>query len=112
MGLMSDSVSTAASSASSSEPAAMLAAKVSPPIIVTGANLAGLSLPDLVQIATLVYIGVMTAHKIAQIWFEWRAMRRAESAGLARSAAGPSTVSPGLAAHPAGAVVIRTPKDR
>ena len=46
-------------------------AKVAPPVLYVGVRLAGISLPDWVAIATLVYIVLQTAHLI------WRWNRQA-----------------------------------
>lgn len=58
----------AGAAAGMAEPASTIAAKAAPPVAVVGAHVAGLTLPDLVQIATLAYLALMFAH---QVW-RWR----------------------------------------
>lgn len=43
-----------------------------PPVAVATANLFGWSLPDLVQLTTLAYLGLLILHKIMRMVKEWR----------------------------------------
>lgn len=67
---------------SMAEPVSAMAAKAAPPVAVVGAHAAGISLPELVQAATLVYVSLMIVHKLWHMWVEWRTGKRApESEG-------------------------------
>lgn len=50
-----------------------------PPVAVATANLFGLSLPDIVQLATLVYLSLLILHKLAQMVKEWRTGKVADT---------------------------------
>jgi hypothetical protein len=54
------------------EPASAMAAKVAPPIVVVGAHAAGITLPEAIQIATFIYLGLMIIHKLWHMWKELR----------------------------------------
>ena len=54
------------------------AGKAAPPVAYVGARLVGLSLPDWVALATLVYIGLQVAHLL---WRWRRAARRNSGSG-------------------------------
>lgn len=54
------------------EPVSAMAAKAAPPVAVVGAHAAGLTLPDVVQILTGIYVALMIAHKA---WHWWREVR-------------------------------------
>ena len=43
-----------------------------PPVAVVTANFFGLSLPDVVQLATLMYLSLLILHKLAQMIKEWK----------------------------------------
>jgi len=45
--------------------------KASPPVAVTGMEVFGVPLPELVQIATLVYLVVLVFDKLPQVWENW-----------------------------------------
>ena len=47
-----------------------------PPIAVLCANLAGITLPDVVNILTIAYVSVLLANKLWQIFDEWREKSR------------------------------------
>lgn len=49
-----------------------MTAKAAPPLGVVGAHLAGMSIADWVQWATLIYVLMMIAHKGWHMWKEWR----------------------------------------
>lgn len=53
-----------------------MTAKAAPPIVVATANLTGVTVPELVQYATLLYLVLLISHKVIQIVREWRAARR------------------------------------
>jgi hypothetical protein len=57
------------------ESAAAMAAKLSPPAAVGIAPIMGITLPELVQIAALVYTILMIVHKVWHMWKEWRTGR-------------------------------------
>lgn len=63
---MSEPISRAAESASA------MAAKVAPPVAVAGANAAGITVPEAIQLATLVYVVLMIIHKCWHMWKEWK----------------------------------------
>jgi hypothetical protein len=67
---MSDQISGAA--ASVAEPVYAMAAKAAPPVAVVSAHAYGLTLPELVQILTAIYVGLMIAHKLWHMWKELR----------------------------------------
>lgn len=67
---MSEPIADAA--ASVTEPVSAMAAKAAPPVAVVGAHVAGITLPELVQAATLVYVSLMIIHKLWHMWKEWR----------------------------------------
>lgn len=50
-----------------------MAAKAAPPLAVVGANVAGWSVPDIVQYITLAYVVLMLLHKMWQVgWGMWK----------------------------------------
>lgn len=51
-----------------------MAAKAAPPLAVVGANLAGVSITDWVQYATLIYVVMMSVH------FVWKWYREIKAA--------------------------------
>lgn len=54
------------------EPVSAMAAKAAPPVAVVGAHVAGITVPEAIQIATLVYVVLMIIHKLWHMWKEWR----------------------------------------
>lgn len=54
------------------ETAGTIAVKTAPPLGFVGAHLAGMSIADWVQWATLVYVLMMIAHKGWHMWKEWQ----------------------------------------
>lgn len=54
------------------EPVTAIATKVGPPVAVVGAHAAGITLPELVQILTAIYVALMIVHKGWHMWKEWR----------------------------------------
>lgn len=54
------------------EPVSAMAAKAAPPVAVISAHAAGVTVPEAIQIATLVYLILMIAHKA---WHWWRELR-------------------------------------
>lgn len=62
----------AGAAASMAEPASAIAVKAAPPVAVVGAHAAGLTLPDVVQILTGIYVALMVIHKCWHMWKEWR----------------------------------------
>lgn len=58
--------------ASVAESASAMAAKAAPPVAVVGAHAAGITVPEAIQIATLVYVVLMIVHKVWHMWKEWR----------------------------------------
>ena len=53
-----------------------MAAKVAPPAAVVGAHAAGITVPDAIQIATLVYVILMIIHKGWHMWKELKTGKR------------------------------------
>lgn len=49
-----------------------MAAKVAPPVAVASVEFAGVTLPELVHIATLTYVVLMIIHKCWHMWKEWK----------------------------------------
>lgn len=49
-----------------------MAAKAAPPVAVASASAYGITLPELVQLATLIYVGLMIVHKCWHMWKEWK----------------------------------------
>ena len=49
-----------------------MVAKAAPPVAVVSASAAGITLPELVQLATLVYVFLMIVHKCWHMWKEWK----------------------------------------
>jgi hypothetical protein len=47
-----------------------MAAKAAPPLAVVGANIAGWSVPDVVQYITLAYVSLMLLHKMWKMGWE------------------------------------------
>jgi len=59
-----------------------MAAKAATPVAVAAANHFGMSLPDVIQWGTAIYIGLMVIHKLWHMWMEFRTGKRApESEG-------------------------------
>lgn len=54
------------------EPVSAMAAKAMPPAVVVGAHAAGITVPEAIQIATLIYVILMIVHKCWHMWKEWR----------------------------------------
>jgi len=54
------------------ETGAAMAVKMAPPVAVVTAAKAGITLPELVQLATLVYVLLMIVHKCWHMWKEWK----------------------------------------
>lgn len=54
------------------ETSAAMLAKTAPPIAVVGAEYIGITLPELVHLATLFYVGLMIVHKCWHMWKEWK----------------------------------------
>lgn len=54
------------------EPVSAMAAKAAPPVAVVGAHAAGLTLPEVVQVLTGIYVGLMIVHKLWHMLKEWR----------------------------------------
>lgn len=57
------------------ESAAAMLAKVSPPAAVGIAPAIGITVPEAIQIATLIYVILMVVHKCWHMWKEWRTGR-------------------------------------
>lgn len=57
------------------ESVSAMAAKAAPPVVVVGAHAAGITVPEAIQIATLVYVILMIVHKCWHMWKEWRTGR-------------------------------------
>ena len=55
---------------------ALSKAAPAPPIAVLAANLSGVTLPDVVNLLTIVYVSVLLAHKLWRISGEWKARRQ------------------------------------
>lgn len=49
-----------------------MVAKAAPPVAVVSASAAGITLPELVQFTTLIYVALMIIHKCWHMWKEWR----------------------------------------
>jgi hypothetical protein len=49
-----------------------MTAKAAPPIAVVTAQVAGMTVADWVQVATLIYVILMASHKAWQMYKEWR----------------------------------------
>jgi len=49
-----------------------MAIKATPPVAVSGATIAGIEVPNLVQLATLVYLVVLITYKCWHWYREWR----------------------------------------
>lgn len=64
----------------SNETVAMVA-KAAPPIGVAASNLYGISLPDLVQYATLVYLALLIGHKAWRWSKEWKSGKVNDESG-------------------------------
>ena len=62
-----------------SDTAADIAAKVMPPVAVSGLTLFGVSIPELVQLVTLIYVSVMIIDKIYIIALRHLDTRKKES---------------------------------
>lgn len=67
---MSEPISGAA--AGVAEPVSLIAAKAAPPVVVVGAHAAGITLPEVVQILTAIYVGLMIIHKLWHMRVEWK----------------------------------------
>lgn len=63
------------------ETAVSAAAKLSPPMAVTAGNLAGMTLPDLVQYATLLYLALLIAHKAWRMYKEYKTGKGGDESG-------------------------------
>lgn len=50
-----------------------------PPLAVFTANCLNLSLPDVVQLATLFYLALLIIHKLFQMTKEWRSERKKQA---------------------------------
>lgn len=46
--------------------------KAAPPVAVVSAHAVGITLPEAIQIATFVYLGLMIIHKLWHMWKELR----------------------------------------
>lgn len=57
---------------STTETTTYMVTKVTPPVAVVAGNIAGLSLPELVQWATLLYLALMISHKVWRMYKEWK----------------------------------------
>lgn len=60
------------------ETAVGAAAKVTPPVTVVGADIAGVPVPEVVQWLTLVYLLLLIAH---HVWKWWRESRSGTAGG-------------------------------
>lgn len=63
------------------ETAVSVAAKSSPPLAVAAGNFAGMSLPDLVQYATLLYLAMLIAHKGWRMYKEYKTGKGGDESG-------------------------------
>lgn len=63
------------------------AVKAAPPVAVTTASLAGLSLAEWVSIATIVYIGLQVGLLLPRYYREYRTWRRGDSSAQQEDAA-------------------------
>jgi hypothetical protein len=58
------------------ETGASMIAKASPPVAVVSAKLCGITLPDIVQWLTIIYLAILIGHKSWQIFKEWHSGRK------------------------------------
>lgn len=54
------------------ESASTMAAKAAPPVVVTGAQAVGITVPEAIQVLTLLYVALMVIHKAWHMWKELR----------------------------------------
>lgn len=54
------------------EPVSAMIAKASPPVAVVTAHLAQITIPEIINYATLLYLCLMISHKAWRMWREYR----------------------------------------
>lgn len=54
------------------EPIATMAVKAAPPVAVVSAHAAGITVPEAIQYVTLLYVSLLTLHKLWHMWKELR----------------------------------------